>query len=59
MLTPPTYDHYRDPALRVRVVDTPSGFVAVWDIALQARGYSVDDAGAYALAYDLIAGENV
>lgn len=47
----------RPRAPRVRTVDTPAGPIAVWDSALQARGYTVDEAGAYALAYDLIAGE--
>ncbi len=39
---------------RTWIVETPLGTVAVWDAALQARGYPADDAGAVALAHDLI-----
>lgn len=38
----------------LRTVDTPAGPITVWDEALRARGYQVNDAGAYALAYDLL-----
>ena len=50
-------DIERELTMGVRIVDTPAGPVAVWDSALQARGYTVDDAGAQALAYALITGE--
>lgn len=43
-----------DPDFGLYYVDTPAGVVAIWDTALQARGYTVDEAGAQALAYDLI-----
>jgi ABC-type tungstate transport system permease subunit len=46
-----------DPDAGMYYVETPAGIVAVWETALQARGYTLDDAGAQALAYDLITGE--
>lgn len=52
-------DIERELSLGVRIVDTPAGPVAVWDTALRARGYSVDDEGAIALAHDLIESEIV
>lgn len=47
-------DIERELTMGMYYVDTPAGIVCVWDTALQARGYTVDDAGAQALAYDLI-----
>lgn len=52
-------DIERELTMGVRIVDTPAGPVTVWDEALRARGYSVDDAGAIALARDLIESEIV
>ena len=43
-----------DPDFGLFYVDTPAGVVCVWDEALRARGYPVNDAGAATLAYDLI-----
>jgi len=48
-----------DPDAGLYYVDTPAGIVAVWSDALAARGYAVNDAGAAALAYDLITGDIV